>query len=44
MQGRPARHGHTRLRENIKNARKAGKSLRKFLKDRKKNGKDMDIS
>jgi hypothetical protein len=45
MRGRPPRHGHDRLRKDIKEAREAGKSLRKFLKDKKvKHGKDMDIS
>ena len=45
MRGRPPSHGHRRLRQDIKDAKKAGKSLRKFLKDKKvKNGKDMDIS
>lgn len=41
MRGRPPSHGHQQLRKDIKAARKAGKSLRKFLKD-KKDKKDKD--
>ncbi len=36
MLGRPPAHGHQQLRQDIKAARKAGKSLRKFRKDKKK--------
>lgn len=35
MRGRPPRHGHTQLRKDIKEAKKAGKSLREFLKNKK---------
>ncbi len=45
MRGRPPSHGHTQLRKDIKDAKEAGKSLRKFLKDKKvKHAKTMDIS
>ena len=36
MRSRPARHGHQQLRKEIKAAKKAGQSLRKFLKFKKK--------
>ena len=39
MRGRRTGIGHRQLRQDIKDAKKQGKSLHKFLKDKKDKGK-----
>lgn len=42
MRSRKSGQGHRRKRKNIKEARKAGKSLKKYLKEKKEKDKDKD--